>query len=191
MSTARDPRWYRLLLGWLEAGMRTTTVDRMALRSTPLKLLRFADSPLPGHTTWSTYERSDRTWRGPDVDVGYELVFTAQGDVDGLTVLRRATDVLAAMERPPLPGTVLTDLLHSIDGMGVHLCHAVLVPAWSWDGLEPLVEGRRRVEAVALVPASQAEVDLVHAEGPEALMARWDASAAHLFSPGRPPAVAP
>lgn len=189
MTDVRDPRWYRLLLGWLEASLRRTTVDRMGLRATPLKLLRFADSPGPHHTTFTTYEHSDRRWTGDGVQVGYELVFAAAGEVDGITVLRRVVETLAALERPPAYGTVIVDLFQGIDGMGPHLRHAVFTTPWAWDALAPLREGDVVVEPVMVVAATEAEVDLVRTSGFDALARQWEVHTAPLLDPGRPSVV--
>ncbi len=187
--TQRDAHWYRLLLGWIEAGLRRTTCDRLALRVMPLKLVRFPDSPEPGATAWATYEFSDRRWKGPDVEVGYELVVALRGEVDGLTILRRTVETLSALDRPPLPGGVVLDLLQGIEGLPDTLPHAIFVPSWFPNALEPLVEGGRRVEAVMIVPVTEGEVDLVRTSGFDALAARWERSLAVLIDPGRPSAA--
>ncbi|MCB9663053.1 MAG: suppressor of fused domain protein [Alphaproteobacteria bacterium] len=184
--SARELGWYRLLLGWLEANLRQTTSERLGLRSTPLKLVRFPDSPGPGMCTWTTFEHSDLRWPGPGVEVGYELVFSSRAEVDGLTVLRRAVESLGAMQRPAQPGLVLLDLLVAVDGLSPLLRHAVLLPPWIWDHWEPLVEGERRVEAVQVVPATEAEVDLARREGVAALAEHWERALAQLLEPGRP-----
>lgn len=182
----RDLPWLEQLLGWLEAGLAAGRSERLGLRSSGLKLLRFPDAPEPGYTTWCTFEHSDRRWPGPGVEVGYELVVAAKGPVDGLTILRRAVDTLRAVDRPPVVGTAVLDLLVGVEGLPPALRHAVFVPPWWDDRLEPLVHGTRRVEAVHVVPASEEEVDRLRRDGFEALASRWERTLTPLLDPGRP-----
>lgn len=187
-TSTRDLAWYRLLLGWLEVGLRRTTSDRLGLRSTPLKLLRFQDSPSTPHTTWSTYEFSDRRWQGPDVQVGYELAICLRGDADGITALRRATEVLNGLARPPQVGAVLVDLFQSVDGLSTALRHGVIVaPEWLWPAMEPLQDGGRRVELMLVVPAGEDEIDRIADHGFPALEDAWNAAGVDLLNPARDP----
>lgn len=186
-SAPRDVSWYRLLLGWLEVGLRRTTADRLGLRSTPLKLLRFHDSPHDGHTTWSTYEFSDRRWKGPGVEVGYELAITLKGPVDGITALRRATEVLDGLARPPQVGTVLVDLFQGIDGVSLALRHGVIVAPWVWPDVAPLEDRGRRVELMMIVPAGEDEIDRAADDGFPALEDAWSAPGVNLLDPAREP----
>lgn len=188
----RDVAWWSQVLAWLEAGFATGPTQRMALRSTGLKLVRCPDSPGPGVTTLCTFEHSARTWPAaddPDLHVGYELVSALSGDADQVTLLRRAVEVLAAVSRPPQPGNVLMDLCTGLDGLHVDLRHGILVAPWAWDGLEPLHAPPRRVEAVCVVPASTAEVELLKTEGWDALAERWERDLTPLVDPGRRSAV--
>ncbi len=158
----------------------------MALADTPLKMLRFRDSPEAGYTTWTTFQHSERTWRGPDVLVGYELVVAAKGPVDGMTILRRAVETLAAVNRPPVVGAAVLDLLTGIEGLPDTLRHAVFAEPWWNDEALPLHEEGRRVEAVVIVPASEGEVELLRTQGLDALERGWERTVTPLLDPGRP-----
>ncbi len=179
--------WYRLLLGWLEVGLRRTTADRLGLRSTPLKMVRFHASPTADHTTWTTYEFSDRRWRGPNVEVGYELAISLKGPVDGITALRRATEVLDGLARPPQVGTVLVDLFQGVDGVSTALRHGVVVAPWLWPNMLPLEDGGRRVELMVIVPAGEDEIDRAADDGFAALEDAWADPNVNLLDPQREP----
>lgn len=188
-ASDRDPSHLRLLLGWLEVGLRRTTVDRLGLKRTPLKLLRFHDAPTAHATTWCTFEHSLRRWPGPDgLGVGYEVAWSARGpDIDGITALRRIVETLAALDRPPLPGQVLVDVFQGIDGLSPVLRHGVITPAWLWPTLEPLHDGNRRTELRLVVPAGEDEIDRIADDGFDGLEATWEQTAADLLDPARDP----
>jgi hypothetical protein len=180
-------RWRAVLGGAGDLAVRAYTTTDRSLR---IDLFSASDAPRPGTTTFATIGLSDtRNSVGKGLNTPTELVAVgaSPSDLPARTLATVSFDHLTAgvtlAVGVAVPGAI------GRNESGAVLPHAFLTDAFLWDDLSRLEVGGTTVQALLVVPISDAELRLFESEGPAALDARFEEREIDVADWGRPSVV--
>jgi Suppressor of fused protein (SUFU) len=165
-------RWRAVLGGPGELTVRAYTTTDRSLR---VDVFSAADAPRPGTTTYATIGLSDTRnaiGRGQNTPTELIAVGASPSDLPARTLSTVSFDHLTS--GVTLAIGVAVPAAIGRNEPGAALPHAFLTDAFLWDDLRGLQVGGTSVQALLVVPISDAELRLIEAEGPAALDARFE-----------------
>lgn len=156
-----------------------------------VEVMRFADQPERGVTTYASLGVSDHAWGDPQRP-RVELLLGATSD-DPVVPQVIANVAFHVIDKDffPEPGTIVRDIVAVLRAapLSDRLPHVYFMNAAPWSLLGPLDAGPPRLEVVAAVPVADGEYRYWRQHGARALEARFAQARVDLFDLARGSAV--